>query len=166
MNLIIRKFQIEDLQNFVSLIQDKMSSEYAPFDDQFPTDENSIKDILNYFCSTEEFMAVCLEDGKKVIGFVSLNVVDDTTRNLGYCIHSAYQNKGYASEAALRAKKYAKDVLHVTKLIAGTADCNLPSVHVLLKTGFHVISKSEGSFANDAFGNPITFMGGSYECIL
>lgn len=163
--LTIRRFVADDLKDFVSLIQDKMNSEYAVYDEQFPTDEGSIQGILSYFADTDEFMAVELLSEKRVIGFVSLNSVDDTTRNLGYCIHSAYQKQGYTTETIKMIMEYARDELKVHRLVTGTANENLPSVHLLEEMGFEKIGESEGSFCNDEKGNPILFTGGSYEYI-
>lgn len=158
---------MEDLQDFIDLIRDKMSSEYAVYDEQFPTDEESIKGILTYFAGTEEYWAVEADNKAlgehHVIGFISLNIVDETTRNLGYCIHSAYQRKGYATEAVSGMLIYAKQELKICKIVTGTAKENTPSVRLLEHFGFTMTGESQGSFVNDEQGNPIMFTGRSYE---
>lgn len=165
-SLYIRKFAPDDLQDFSELICNKMSSEYAVYDEQFPTDVESLKGLLTYFTDSDEFFAVELKASGKVIGFVSLNYVDDSTRNLGYDIHTEYQGKGYAREAVLEVKRYAKENLGLARLISGTAEENEPSVRLLLGAGFTITEKSQGSFVNDENGNPITFIGCSFECEL
>lgn len=47
--LIIRKFTDDDFQDFSDLICDKMKSKYSVYDEQFPTDNESIKGM---FCRT------------------------------------------------------------------------------------------------------------------
>lgn len=164
--LIIRKFKLEDLKDFSALICNKMSSEYAIYDAQFPTDAESLKELLDYLKDSDEFFAAELKALRKVIGFFSLNFVDDHTRNLGYCIHTDYQRNGFASEAVAELMKYAKEELHLNKLISGTAEANKPSMCLLARNGFKIIGKQQESFANDENGNPITFTGCLFECAL
>lgn len=109
--LVIRKFVDNDFTDFSELICDKQASKYAVYDDQFPMDAESLRNVLYFFRDSEEFWAVELKAENKLIGFISLNYVDDTTRNIGYCIHSKYQGYGYAKEAVRQAVSYAGDVL-------------------------------------------------------
>lgn len=164
--LIIRKFILDDFRDFAELIRDKMNSEYAVYDEQFPTDKENLEGLLSYFIDSEEFFAVELKSEHKVIGFVSLNYFDETTRNLGYCIHTHYQGNGLAGESVVEIKRYAKEKLGCNKLISGTAEENEPSVHLLTSVGFTITGKQQGSFVNDENGNPIVFMGCSFECKL
>ena len=165
-NLIIRSFAAEDLQDFIALIRDKMQSPYAVYDEQFPIDDASLKGLLSYFAASDEFFAVWLKAEARVIGFASLNRVDDTSRNLGYCIHTDYQGKGYAAEAVMEMKRYAKETLKLSRLISGTAEENEPSFRLLTRAGFCITGKSQGSFAKDENGNPIIFTGCLFECEL
>ena len=164
--LIIRKFVLDDFQDFTELICDKMSSKYAVYDEQFPTDNESLKGLLSYFVDSNEFFAVELKSEHKVIVFVCLKYVDDNTRNLGYCIHTSYQGKGYAKETVEDVMRYAKEELKLGKLISGTAEENEPSVRLLASAGFTITGKQQGSFVNDENGNSIVFMGCSFECKL
>ncbi len=164
-HLIIRRFVRDDFQDFSNLICDKMRSRYAVYDEQFPTDHENVKALLYFFKDSEEFWAIELKATKNVIGFVSLNYIDEHTRNLGYCIHTEYQGKGFASEVVVEIMRYAHETLNVRKMISGTAEENEPSVKLLLKTGFSLVEKSKGSFVNDEKGNPIIFTGCSFEYI-
>lgn len=56
--------------------------------------------------------------------------------------------------------------LKLGKLISGTAEDNEPSVYLLTSAGFTITGKQQGSFVNDENGNPIVFMGCSFECKL
>lgn len=160
--LIIRQFQENDLEDLILLIHDKMSSKYAPYDTQWPID--SPKDILAYFMNDDEWYAVELINKKKVIGFVAASRTDDVAiRDLGYTIHSAYQNKGYACEACRALIEYYTKECGIGKFTAGTADCNEPSVKLLDKLGFTKTRSLEASFCNDAQGNPISFLASAYE---
>ena len=57
-NLIIRQFVLDDLQDFSVLIRAKMNSEYAIYDEPFPTDDKGIKGVLSFFKDSNEFYAV------------------------------------------------------------------------------------------------------------
>ena len=144
-----------------------MSSAYAVYDEQFPTDQNTLKGILDYFSSSDEFYAVELKSLNKVIGFLALNnSQEQEIRNLGYFIHTQYQGNGYGTEAVNEIIRYAKNEMKLNKLIAGTAQNNIPSVGLLSAVGFKKIGESKGSFVVDEKGNPIEFIGNSYELIL
>ena len=162
-HLIIRKFISDDFIDFSSLIRDKMASKYAIYDQPFPTDDENLQNILLFFINSDEFFAVALKPEDKVIGFVSLNKVDDKTRNLGYCLHSMVQKKGYATEAVSALIQYAKEDLNLSQLICGTAKENTPSVSLLQKMGFIKTGENIGSFMNDEHGKPIEFIGYTYE---
>ena len=87
-----------------------MSSEYAVYDEQFPTDNDSLHSILNHFVCSDDFLLIEKKDTHRVIGFISLNCIDEITSNLGYCIHTKYQKDGFAKEAVLEIKNMP--VLH------------------------------------------------------
>lgn len=163
--LFVRRFLTSDLEEFKVLIRDKMSTDMAPYDDQYPTDDASLQNILNYFTQTDEFLAVELKETNALIGYLALNKVDAQTKNLGYCILSSLWNKGYATEAVGELINYAKNVLHTKKLVSGTALINIPSVKLLKRFGFVEVSQGQISFARDENG-PIVFIGASYELSL
>lgn len=166
LHLVIRRFEVRDFQDFSELIRDKQASKYAIYDDQFPTDEENLRNVLLYFTGTDEFFAVELKSENKVIGFISLNYTDDITRNLGYCIHTNYQGCGYAKEAISEILSYTKHKLKLHRLISGTAKANIPSVELLKSIGFSITGESTTSFVNDESGNPLEFKAYSFECIL
>jgi RimJ/RimL family protein N-acetyltransferase len=164
--LIIRRFTDGDREDFERLIIDKMNSKYAIYDQQFPTDKESLRKVFDFFKQSDEFFSVELKENHRVIGFLSLNYIDNDSRNLGYCLHSDYHNQELGKEMATEIIKYAKEVLQIKKLVSGTAEENIPSVRLLQGLGFKIVKKELSSFANDEKGNPITFVGCLFECIL
>jgi RimJ/RimL family protein N-acetyltransferase len=166
-NLKIRRFSNADFDDFAELIRDKMASEYSKYDHPFPTDDDSLKGILDYFSSTDEFYAVELIRSNKVIGFLSLNKCEEKgVRNLGYCINTQYQGKGYGTEAVNEIIRYVKEEMKIYKLVTGTAKDNIPSVRLLSAVGFKKIGENIVSFVKDENGNPIECIGYSYEILL
>jgi len=165
--LTIRPFVDGDINDLTVLICDKMTSEYALYDTQWPTDDAAMKEILRYYMSTEPWCwcAVELKETGRVIGFVCAGSNDETIRGLGYTIHSDYQNKGYAYEACRALMKHCINILGTRHFEAGTADCNISSVKLLHKLGFTKVEEFEATFAKDAEGKPIMFAAGKYEYI-
>ena len=166
--LTIRPFADGDLNDLTTLIRDKMASEYAPYDTQWPTDDAAMKSILAYYMGQPpwSWCAVELTATGRVIGFVCAGRADDdTTRGLGYTIRFDHQNNGYAYEACRALMKHCENMLGTRRFVSGTADCNVPSVKLLHKLGFTKVESIEGAFAKDAEGNSITFAAGKYERI-
>ncbi len=161
--LNIRRFTADDIEAFCELIKDKMASPLAAYDDPFPTDDESLRGILGYFCTTDEFFAVELRENARLIGFIALNRVSDGVRNLGFCIHSAFQGRGLAFEAALAAVEFARTELKLNKLVSGTALLNTPSIRLLKRLGFIETERTQASFATDSNGGAITFTACSFE---
>lgn len=142
--LYIRRYTKEDFPGFCELIRDKMASPYAKYDHAFPTEDQGLMEVLKFFAGSEEFWALEEKSEHRIIGFVSLNYVNEASRNLGYCLHTHWHGKGYVSEAAGRIIKYAREELRLEKLVTGTAEENLPSVRLLERLGFTRLR--EGSF--------------------
>jgi [ribosomal protein S5]-alanine N-acetyltransferase len=164
--LILRRFSMDDFPAFAGLIRDKMASELSRYDNQFPTDDEGIREVLQYLTGLNGFFAVILKAENRLIGFVALNEIDEETRNFGYCIHSAYQGKGFATEAAAPVIAYAKDSLRARRLLASTAEVNAASVRLLERAGFRRVGRGTGSFVKDAQGNPVVFASLDFERIL
>jgi ribosomal-protein-alanine N-acetyltransferase len=161
--MIIRNFAENDWQELKEVIIDKENSEYALYDHPFPTSENEIKDITNWFSKSDDFLAAYETAEKKVIGYIAINNEDSSEYNLGYCFHSAYQDKGYASEACVAVINHVFRVLKATKFTTGTAVLNVPSCKLLTKLGFRKTGESLTSLRKDEEGRPIEFIGASFE---
>lgn len=164
--LIIRRFLDSDREDFEQLIIDKMNSEYAVYDHPFPTDKENLGKVFDYFRQSEEFFAIELKANRRLIGFLTLNYVDEGSRNLGYCLHTAYHRQGLGKEMVASIIRYAKEDLKLKKLVSGTAAGNIPSVKLLLGSGFKIIKEETSSFAKDEKGNPIASVGYLFELIL
>jgi RimJ/RimL family protein N-acetyltransferase len=165
--VLIRPFQQSDFDDFQCLILDKMSGPYKDYDDQFLTDVTSLRNILSYFSTSDEFFVVEHRKEKKVIGFVSLNKMDKpNTYNVGYVIHSLFQHQGYGKEAVSELFVFAQKEKKATTLESFTAKINTPSIRLLLSLGFQPLETTKASFVQDEFGNPKTFEAVHFICNL
>lgn len=160
--LLIRNFTSGDWKDLQEVVIDKEASEYAIYDYQFPTSENEVKGITEWFARGTNFLAVYELSDNKVIGYVSLNGGNNERADLGYCFHSAYHKKGYATEACVAIINYAFITLNKEKITSGTANLNHPSCRLLTRLGFNKTGEGIASFRKPPEGKPIEFLGSAF----
>jgi RimJ/RimL family protein N-acetyltransferase len=166
--LMIRNFRISDWEALHKMISQYESSQFAAYDQPWPTSPGEIKNITEWFASGDSYLAVCLKDIDRLIGFVALNEEqpeDKRAFNLGYIFHSDYHGKGYATEACRAVLAHAFDRLQAQRVVTGTAAVNSASCRLLERLGFKKTSESTGSFRNTQDGKAIEFLGYSYELL-
>jgi ribosomal-protein-alanine N-acetyltransferase len=162
--LVIRNFVAEDWEALHEMIVQYQSSEFATYDGRWPTSPEEFKGIVERFAERDGFMAVCLKDTGRFIGFVAINPEGGKGEyNLGYIFNSDYHGKGYATEACRAVLAYAFNHLNASRIVTGTAADNQPSWHLLVRLGFKWIVESMGSRQNNADGTPIMFRVYKYE---
>lgn len=161
--MIIRNFSSDDWRDLQEVIVDKEGSENAIYDHPFPTGESEVKEITNSFSQGDSFLAVYERNIKKVIGYIAINDEKQSEYNLGYCFHSSYQDQGYATEACVAVINYVFTKLNAEKFTTGTAVSNESSCRLLTKLDFQKTGESLTSFRKDREGNPIEFLGASFE---
>lgn len=163
--LVIRNFNSSDWEALHEMIMQYESSEYAVYDQAWPTSPEDIKGVTEWFASGDSYLAVCLKDTGRFIGLVSLNPEQKEDRrefNIGYIFNSDYHGKGYATEACRAAMAHAFNRLQAQRVITGTAAANRASCRLLERLGFKKVAESKGSFRNYSDGKPIVFLGYTY----
>ncbi len=160
--LVIRNFKTGDWEALHEMIVQYEASEFAAYDQQWPTDPEKIKGVAEWFASGDGFLAVCLKDTGRFIGFVALNPEDRADCrefNLGYVFNSDFHGKGYATEACGAVLGRAFNELQAQSIISGTAAVNQASCRLLERLGFQKTSELTGSFRKTPDGKPIEFLG-------
>lgn len=150
--LTLRIFHPDDWRDLHEIIVQYQASEWAQYDERWPTSEADIQGVARWFSEGDSYLAVCLQTTGKVIGFVALNMVDregGAAPNLGYVFNFNYHNQGYATEAAQAAIARAFEQAGATRIVTGTAAANLPSCRVLAKLGFREIGNGEYELTRD-----------------
>ncbi|MHB1357575.1 MAG: GNAT family N-acetyltransferase [Anaerolineae bacterium] len=163
--LIIRNFASEDWEALHEMIVQYQSSKLAAYDGRWPTSSEEFKGIAAWFAQSDGFMAVCLKDSGRFIGFVATNPEGDKDKgeyNLGYIFDSDYRHKGYATEACRAVISYAFNQLQAKKIVTGTAAVNYASCRLLERLGFKKTGESTLSLRNTPDGKPIEFLGYSF----
>jgi RimJ/RimL family protein N-acetyltransferase len=164
--LVIRNFRNCDCDSLQEMIAQYEASEWANYDQRWPTCKEEIEEITDWFARGDNFLAVSLKDTGCFIGFVSLNQEQKADRrefNIGYIFNFDYHGKGYATEACRAVIGLAFQQLQADQIITGTAAANQASCHLLEKLGFTRVAEGRGSFRTNSDGKPIEFLGYTYR---
>ena len=162
--LLIRNFRADDADSLREMIVQKESSNYAVYDHKWPTSAEEIKGIVEWFASQDHFLAACLKETGRLIGYIGLNPAmggskESQAFDLGYCFNSDYHGLGYASEGCSAVIDFAFTDLNAGCLTGGTAAANIPSCRLLDRLGLKKISEETVSFRKTPDGKPIEFVG-------
>jgi RimJ/RimL family protein N-acetyltransferase len=148
--LTLRNFAPDDWQDLRRMVLQYVASPYAQYDHPWPTSEDELKGVSQWFASGDMYLAVCLRPEGTFIGFVCLNPRDDcpgTTLNLGYIFNFDYHGRGYATEACQAALRRAFIDLGAQGILTGTAKENEPSCRLLARLGLKPTVDDEGLYA-------------------
>ena len=162
---MIRNFHSDDWEALHTMILQYQASEYAAYDQPWPTSAEEIKGVTSWFASGDNFLAVCLQDTGQLIGFVALNPEEGDGSgeyNLGYVFNSNYYGQGYATEACQAMLDQAFGPLQASGVISGTAAVNRNSCRLLERLGFRKTGENISSFKAGEDGRPIEFLGYLY----
>ena len=148
--LTLRNFTKDDWSALRKMILQYVASPYAKYDHQWPTSEDELKGVTEWFASGDSYLAVCLKPEATFIGFVCLNPAEgwpETARDLGYIFDADYHGRGYATEACQAALARAFTELGAERVVTGTAKANEPSCRLLARLGLRPIPEPEGMYA-------------------
>jgi RimJ/RimL family protein N-acetyltransferase len=148
--LTLRNFTKDDWPDLRKMVLQYAASPYAKYDHQWPTSEDELKGVAEWFASGDRYLAVCLKPDGTFIGFVCLNPEEgspDTALNIGYIFNFDYHGRGYATEACQAALHRAFTELGAARVVTGTAKANEPSCRLLARLGLTPMEGSEGMYA-------------------
>lgn len=165
--LFLRRVCAADWKAFQTIWTEVAKTQYAQYDKPKDTAdqavEQRVKQWASFADSTEHmFFSVCLD--QTVIGFVALHKRENGFE-MGYCFHPDYHGKGYAKES-ISGLLNALKAQGLSRITAGTALKNLPSVNLLLSLGFQQVDTERVSFYQDMQGKDVFFDGGIFELLL
>lgn len=162
--LLLRRVKKEDWKAIQRIWKDEAVQPYAQYDNIKELDDLSVTNRIARWGREAEyynhiFIAVCLQE--EIIGYISCNRCIDAYE-IGYCFHSKYHGQGYAKESVLGVIAYLRDI-GASRLVAGTAIKNIPSIRLLNSVGFKQVGVEKVSFYKDSDGKDIYFDGGIFE---
>ncbi len=162
--LVLRNFHPDDWEALYEMISQYEASEYAAYDQQWPTTPEEIKGVTEWFAGGDSFLAVCLKSSGKLIGLVSVNPEEKPgIYNIGYIFNASHHGRGYATEACRAALHHVFGELQADSVITGTAAANKASCRLLERLGFRKTGEKTGSFRETPEGRPIEFLGYIYH---
>ena len=143
--LTIRYVVDEDWEDMLKLFTDFSNSPYVYYDLEKPLDEAGARYRTERYADSRIFYAVSLKDSDEVFAYICVHD-DGPSHDVGYCFRSDFHGKGYASEAVGAIIRFYNEHYGVKKFTAGTAIANEPSVKLLTRLGFKLISTEPNSF--------------------
>jgi RimJ/RimL family protein N-acetyltransferase len=152
--LILRPFVPEDAEDLRCLVVAKQEGEFGAYDHQWPTSLGAIRGIIEWLADEPGYWAVTLAEGGALIGFLSLNLLQEQPKeyNLGYFFAPEHHGHGYATEAGAAALDWAFGEGQASLVRSGTAAVNLPSVRLLERLGFRQVAHEVVSFNDEDEG--------------
>jgi len=152
--LVIRRFTPCDWRDLHAYLSEEETVRYEPYGVFTP--EASQQEAARR-AQDSRFWAVCLKDGGKLIGNITLTPQEDSTWEIGYVFGLAYRGAGYATEAA---GFLVNELFETQKARRVTALCNplnTASWKLLERLGFRREGcfKQNIAFKTDADGHPL-----------
>ena len=144
--LTIRSFCPDDWQDLQEVAVHYQASEWAKYEDPWPTSTEEVKGMVEWFAKGDDYLAVCLKATGKLIGLIAIERRKDQegpVHNLGYVFHPGYHGRGYAAEGCRAAMKHVFGRLAADGVLTGTHPANEPSVRLLKKLGLKEIDRGE-----------------------
>lgn len=144
--LIIRNFQPDDWQDLQEVAVEYQASEWARYEDPWPTSAEEVQGMAKFFAAGDDFLAVSLKDGGKLIGLIAIDPRKEQAgrvHNLGYVFHPGFAGQGYATEGCQAVMAYLFEQLEIDAILAGTHPENTASVRLLARLGIHPIGNGE-----------------------
>ena len=143
--LSIRYVIDEDWEDMLKLFTDFSNSPYVYLDLPKPLDEEGAIYRTQRYADSRIFYAVSLKDEEEVFAYICIHD-DGPSHDVGYCFRSDYHGKGYATEALTALLRFYAEHYDVKKFTAGTGMENAPSVNLLTRLGFELVSTEPNSF--------------------
>ena len=152
--LLIRRFTPDDWRDLFAYLSQEAVVKYEPY--EVFTEEAGKREAVRR-SGNENFWAVCLKDGGKLIGNIYLAKKEFDTWELGYVFNAKYHGKGYATEAAGALIDEAFRNQNAHRIEAMCNPRNTASWRLLERLRFrregHLLSHT--CFKKDADGNPL-----------
>ncbi|MBN1579915.1 MAG: GNAT family N-acetyltransferase [Anaerolineae bacterium] len=150
--LIIRSFSPDDWQDLQEVAIAYQASEWAKYEDPWPTEAEKVKGMAEWFANGDDYLAVCLKTTNKLIGLIAINrrqEQDKPVHNLGYVFHPGYYGKGYATEGCRAAMGYLFEQLAADGILTGTHPDNEPSVRLIERLGLKATDRGEYAISRE-----------------
>jgi ribosomal-protein-alanine N-acetyltransferase len=150
--LEIRNFRNDDWRDLHEIALQYQASEYAQYDHPWPTDEEGVKGMVEWFASRDSYLAACLKETGKLIGLLTQpkkEELEGVVHGLGYVFNFDYHGQGYATEGCTALLDHAFGPLAADRVVTGTAEANQPSCRLLRRLGLRPIGQGKWTISKE-----------------
>ena len=151
--LTYEPLRLEDLNDFVSLVQDAHVRRYLMDDEIFPRAwcEQRVRESIELFDRSGVGLWLARErESGSLAGFCGFLVIaaSDPQPQLVYALFERFTSKGYATEMARASIAHARSQAAFGEIVATVDGVNQASVRVLEKLGFTRTATVPGTFGD------------------
>lgn len=150
--LRIRRFERDDVEDFVSFMTDSDSTKFLTFGEEQKSQEGAtglLKATMESYDSDAPLMAFAVENQQttEFVGFCGLTPREEGTVEIMYAVMPNERGQGYATEIAATLAQYAISQLGYRRVIAPISPEHKISKAVAVSAGFkdHGISQNPDS---------------------
>ena len=150
--LLIRFVDISDARDFFVFCSKESVTKYLtfnPYKHIYQARRAITNMIRSYLAEKCINFSIVLKEINKVIGSISLTVVDNHSAEIGYLLDDTYWNQGIMNEALNLVVETAFNYYHIDILLGKYIKENIPSEKVLMKNGFKLISILRNGFCKN-----------------
>lgn len=134
--LVLRPFKLKDQEDCFAFFSDKEccfnGGGYEPFEEM----DEEYQLLMNKLNQPSLRKMIALKDSDKVIGTISLEIINQNTIEIGYTLAPSYWHLGYASEAVESVCEYLFNHTKYQRVIAGVIKQNKASIRLLERLNF------------------------------
>ena len=152
--LIIRKFRPDDFTELYEYLSDSNVVKYEPYE---PYTLEQTKREAEFRSHSDEYFAVTLKDGGRLIGNLYLGRREFNACELGFVFDRRWQMCGYATESAAALLHYAFGTLKVHRVFAMCNPLNYRSYKLMERLGMRreALFRKNVFFRKDSSGLPV-----------
>ena len=136
----LRPARRDDYKTIQRMFSEFMASEFAKYDPIEHIDDTHVIAFLENMMQNYAIYAVTLAGTDRMIGYVCFHIAGEEY-DIGYMILSDYQGSGIATAASKMAIDKVREERGAWSFTALVAAENFPSVRVLEKLGFSLVSE-------------------------
>ncbi|MEA4833369.1 hypothetical protein SDC9_160823 [bioreactor metagenome] len=148
-HVIVHSFTSGDWRDLRDIALSNAASDFAYCDEQWPTDEESIKGMADYLATNDSMSAIYAKDIDKVVCFVNFNrITDEKYLDIGHVMNLEFAGRGYEYEGLRLLYKFAFETMEIDGIRSYWAFDDKVKLEPLMKLGMKVTRK----FQNNYFG--------------
>ena len=140
MDIQLRSIHKGDQENVQRMFTEFNASEFGKYDPIENTDEAHVLAFLENMMQNHVIYAITASDSEEMIGYICFHIVGEEY-DIGYMLLTEHQGAGIATAALRIAMKKVSEERRVKLFTATVAAENAPSVRVLEKLNFSLVSE-------------------------